>query len=187
MRQCVSHVKVKSVVYRYNRPPCVDQFFDLPPAVVESGRTSVRCSSFSASVWITGFTYVNSCDDYPENTGLGFTKYEEATETVPLVARSRAFRRRRQLIFQLVVPVREPRLPSTAPFVLDNDHKGIVTMNGVSYDVPWGAERCCSWKATPGLALRASLGRSVHLVRCAQSIEHYVCDACFTLFRVRCR
>ena len=109
--------------------------------MVGSGRTSVRCSSFSASVWITGFTYVNSCGDYPENTGLGFGNYEEATKTVPSVARSRAFRRRRQLPFQLVVPVREWRLPSTTPFVLDGDYEGIVTMNGVSYDVPWSAER----------------------------------------------
>ena len=112
-----------------------------PPAVVGSGRTSVRCSSFSASVWITGFTCVNSCEDYPENTGLGFAKYEEATKTVPSVARSCAFRRRRQLPFRLVVPISEWRLPSTTPFVLDSDYKGIVTMNGISYDVPWGAER----------------------------------------------
>ena len=27
MRLCVSHVKVRSVVYRYNRLPCVDLFF----------------------------------------------------------------------------------------------------------------------------------------------------------------
>ena len=109
------------MVYRYNRPPCVDQFFDPPPAVVGSGCTSVRCSSSSASVWITGFTCGNSCDDFPENTGLGFAKYEEATKTVPSVARSRAFRRRRQLPFWLVVPIREWRLPL--------------------YDVPWSAER----------------------------------------------
>ena len=32
MQQCVSHVKVGSVFYRYNRPLCVDQFIDLPLA-----------------------------------------------------------------------------------------------------------------------------------------------------------
>ena len=42
--------------------------------VVGSGRTSGRCSSFSASVWITDFTYVNSSDDCSKNTGLGFAE-----------------------------------------------------------------------------------------------------------------
>ena len=77
MQQCVPHVKVKSLICKYNKTPCMDQFFDPPPAVVGSGRTSVRCFSFSASVWVMDFTYVNSCDDYPENNGLGFAKYEE--------------------------------------------------------------------------------------------------------------
>ena len=36
----VPHVKVGSVVYRYNRPPCVDQFFD--PPLVAANNTGVR-------------------------------------------------------------------------------------------------------------------------------------------------
>ena len=67
--------------------------------VVGSGRTSACCSSFFASVWISGFTYVNLSDDCPENTGLGFAECEEATGTVPSVARRRAFRRRRPVPF----------------------------------------------------------------------------------------
>ena len=137
MRLCVSHVKVRSVVYRYNRPPCVDLFlfslvrqqttresghstvstresgtpirdgvvqldissqtvickrfasslaksqaFDGTGCyvtwamiqVVGSGRTTVRCSSFSASGWIKDFTYVNSSYDCSKNTGLGFAE-----------------------------------------------------------------------------------------------------------------
>ena len=45
------------------------------------------------------FTYVNSNDDCSENTGLGFAECEEATGTVPSVARRRAFRSRRPLPF----------------------------------------------------------------------------------------
>ena len=90
MWQYVSHVKVKSVVYRYTKPPCVDHFFNPHPAVVETGRTSVRHSSFSVSVWIRSFTHVNSCYDYHLNTDLGFALFEEATKTVPSVSRSRA-------------------------------------------------------------------------------------------------
>ena len=55
----------------------------------------------------TGFTHVNSNSNCPENTSLGFAECEEATRKVPSVARSRAFRRRRQLLFQLVVPVKK--------------------------------------------------------------------------------
>ena len=40
-----------------------------------------------------------------------------------------------------MVPVRECRLPSTPQFVLDNDNKSIVTINGVSYDIPWNTEK----------------------------------------------
>ena len=36
----VSHVKVGSVVYRYNWPPCVDLFFDPPP--VAANDTGIR-------------------------------------------------------------------------------------------------------------------------------------------------
>ena len=52
-----------------------------------------------ASVWITGFTHVNLSDDCPENTGLRFAECEEATGTVPSVARRRAFRSRRPTSF----------------------------------------------------------------------------------------
>ena len=38
-------------------------------------------------------------NDCPENTGLGFAECDEATGTVPLVARRRASRRRRPLPF----------------------------------------------------------------------------------------
>ena len=38
-----------------------------------------------------GFNYVNSCDDYPENNGLGFAKYEKVTKTMPSVARVALF------------------------------------------------------------------------------------------------
>ena len=71
------------------------------------------------------FTYVNSNSDCPENTGLGFAEWEEATAIVPSVARRRAFRRRRQLPFQLVVLVREWKLPSTTP-----KYKWLATPNG---------------------------------------------------------
>ena len=50
-------------------------------------------------MWLTGFTYVNSNYDCPEDTGLGFAECEEATGTVPTVACRRAFRSRRPLHF----------------------------------------------------------------------------------------
>ena len=52
MQQFVSHLKVKSVVYEYNKPQCIDQFFDSPPAVVGNGRTSAQGFSIFTSVWI---------------------------------------------------------------------------------------------------------------------------------------
>ena len=51
--------------------------------VVGSGRTSACCSSFFASVWITGFTYVNSSDDCPENTGLVLLSVKRRLEQCP--------------------------------------------------------------------------------------------------------
>ena len=133
---------------------------------VGSGRTSARCSSFSASVWITGFTYVNSSDDCPENTGLGFAECEEATGTVPSVARRRAFSRRRPLPFpagrslwgaEVAFDYAEAEAVGRSKRVcrshLTVDDEGTVTTNGVSYDVPWGAE---------GPPARGSYTMSVH-------------------------
>ena len=121
---------------------------------VGSGRTPARCSSFSASVWITGFTYVNSSDDCPENTGLGCAECEEATGTAPSVARRRAFRRRRRPLpfpagcsrqgAEVTFNYAEVEAVGSSKRVcrshLTVDDESTVTSNGVSYDVPWGAE-----------------------------------------------
>ena len=73
---------------------------------------------------------------------------------MPSLARSRAFRRRRQLPFQLMVPVKkiEGDLHYADSF-LTVDYEGIVTMDDVNYAVPWGTERPLA---------RGSYTRSVH-------------------------
>ena len=97
-----------------------------------------------------GFTYVNSCDDSPENTSLGFAKYEEATKTVPSVARSRAFRHRHQLLSGWLFPSGNGGYLQLRSSYL-HDNKGIVMINGVSYDIPWNTEKPLAREATPGL------------------------------------
>ena len=71
--------------------------------------------------------------------------------------------------------------------LVDAVEKSSVTMNNVRYDVLWGAE---------GPPARGNYTRSVPSAPVFDAqptsseahnlIEHYVCDACFTLFRMRC-
>ena len=114
---------------------------------VGSGRTSTRCSSFSASVWITGFTYVNSSESLFRRTPtLGLLSLKWATGTVSSVARRRAFRRRRPHPFPAGCSRQgaEVDLQSSQIGVcrshLTVDDKGTFTTNGVSYVVPWSTK-----------------------------------------------
>ena len=117
-------------------------------------------------MWITGFTYVNLSDDCPENTGLEFAECEEATGTVPSVARRRAFRQSASTSFpSWLFPLKaevsfnnaEVEAVGSSKRVcrshLTVDDEGTITTNGVSFDVPWGAE---------GPPARGSCTMSVH-------------------------
>ena len=132
--------------------------------MVRSGHTSARCSSFSASVWLTGFTYVNLNYDCPENTGLGFAKCGKVTGAVPSVARRRVFRSQRPLLFptgcfrqgaDVTFNYAEIETVNSSTRVrwshLTVDNEGTVTTNEVGYDVLWGAKDCLLVEATPCL------------------------------------
>ena len=98
--------------------------------VVGSGTTSACGSSFSASVWITGFTYVNSKTIVPRTPAW-----------VSLSVKRRQEQCLRWIVVTLFVVSVHFLSPLVVPVTyLTVDDEDTVTMNNVSYDVLWGME-----------------------------------------------